>query len=597
MAPAAIACAVKCGAHHRRISPPQQGHAALELVARAPATAAAAAGELRPARCRSQTSMSFARAADSPAEPRVPCRSPPSARRARAALAREDAPPAGAAAEGAVLLSGAQSRHAIFRDELVRKAFYAAEAAHRGQMRVSGDPYLQHCVETAALLAELGAGPAVVAAGLLHDTVDDAGLGYGAISDQFGAGVADLVKGVSNLSRLSKLARRNDTASRVDEADKLRTVFLAMEDARAVLIKLADRLHNMRTLDSLPKIKQQCFANETLEIFAPLANQLGILNWKEQLENLCFKYLYPEQYEELSSNLLEFYNRDMIAAAIRRLEQALQVRGLSYHTISGRHKSMYSIYSKMARKKLAMDEIYDIHGVRVILENKAECFTTLEIVHHLWPRIPGKFKDYISSPKPNGYQSLHTVVLSEETLPLEIQIRTKDMHLQAEFGIAAHWRYKEGVRNCSSSVPEMVEWVRWVVTWQCETLHVYHPYSLSLGAPPRAICTFPSHSEDCPFAYSKRCYHSGPILVILLENEKMSVQELPQNSTILDLLKRASSYDMQLRLRLNCHVVHNLNQELKMGDVVELIPSTSCPGGYAREFQRRYDHRLAVSPS
>ena len=148
---------------------------------------------------------------------------------------------------------------------------------------------------------------------------------------------------------MSKLARRNDTASRTDEADRLRTVFLAMEDARAVLIKLADRLHNMRTLDSLPKIKQQCFAKETLEIFAPLANQLGILNWKEQLENLCFKHLYPEQYEELSSNLHEFYNRDMIAAAIRRLEQALQVRGLSYRSISGRHKSIYSIYSKMTR--------------------------------------------------------------------------------------------------------------------------------------------------------------------------------------------------------------------------------------------------------
>lgn len=259
---------------------------------------------------------------------------------------------------------------------------------------------------------------------------------------------------------------------------------------------------------------------------------------------------------------------------------------------------MYSIYSKMTRKKLAMDEIYDIHGVRVILENKADCFTTLEVVHHLWPRIPGKFKDYINSPKSNGYQSLHTVVLSKETLPLEIQIRTRDMHLQAEFGIAAHWRYKEGVRNCSASVPEMVEWVRWVVTWQCETLHIDHPSSLALGASPRAVCTFPSHSDDCPFSYSKRCDHNGPILVILLENEKMSVQELPQNSTILDLLKRASCYDMQLRLRLNCLLVHNLNQELKMGDVLELIPSTPCKsGGYTRELHQMFDHRLAVSQS
>ncbi|CAM0906720.1 unnamed protein product [Alopecurus aequalis] len=587
--PAAVACSVKCRPHYRLSAP--QPPAALELLPRAPA----GGGELRATRCRSPPSLSFARASDQGDVPRARCRHPSSARRARAAVAREEV---GRPASAAQLLSGAQSRHAIFREDLVLKAFYAAEAAHRGQMRASGDPYLQHCVETAALLAELGAGPPIVAAGLLHDTVDDAGLDYGSISEQFGAGVADLVKGVSSLSHLSKLARRNDTASRMDEADRLRTVFLAMEDARAVLIKLADRLHNMRTLDSLPKIKRQCFAKETLEIFAPLANQLGILNWKEQLENLCFKHLYPEQYEELSSNLHQFYNRDMIAAAIRRLEHALQVRGLSYRSISGRHKSMYSIYSKMARKKLEMDEIYDVHGVRVILENKADCFTTLEVVHHLWPRIPGKFKDYINSPKPNGYQSLHTVVLSEETLPLEIQIRTGDMHLQAEFGIAAHWRYKEGVRSCSSCVPEMVDWVRCVVTWQCETLHIDHPSPPGVGSSPRTTCTFPSNSDDCPFSYSKQYDHSGPILVILLENEKMSVQELPQNSKILDLLKRASCYDMHLNLRLNCHAVHNLNQELKMGDVLELIPSTPCkPGGYMREFHQMSDHRLAVSQS
>ncbi|XP_062188135.1 probable GTP diphosphokinase RSH2, chloroplastic [Phragmites australis] len=572
--PPSIACSVKCRPHHHLAPLPPA--ASLELLA---------AGDLRAStRCRSPPSLCLA----------PPCRGTPSARRARAAVA------VGGDGDGssAAPLASAQSRHAIFRDELVRRAFSAAEAAHRGQVRANGDPYLQHCVETAALLGELGAGPAVIAAGLLHDTVDDAGLDYGFISEQFGAGVADLVKGVSNLSYLSKLARRNDTASRTDEADRLRRVFLAMEDARAVLIKLADRLHNMRTLDSLPKIKQQCFAKETLEIFAPLANQLGILNWKEQLENLCFKYLYPDKYEELSTNLLEFYNRDMIVAATRRLEQALQVRGLSCYAIYGRHKSMYSIYSKMARKKLAMDEIYDIHGVRVILENKADCFATLEVIHHLWPRIPGKFKDYINNPKPNRYQSLHTVVLTEETLPLEIQIRTRDMHLQAEFGIAAHWRYKEGVRSCSSSVPEMVEWVRWVVTWHCETLHTYHPSSLAPDNSPSNIHTIMAHSEVCPFSYSKRCDHSGPVLVILLENEKMSVQELPQNSTISDLLKRASSYDIQLRLRLNCHVIHNLNQELKMGDVLELIPLTPCKsGGYTREFHQMFDHRLAVSQS
>ncbi|CAL5071814.1 unnamed protein product [Urochloa decumbens] len=590
--PPSIACSVKCRPHPRLA--PQPPAAALELLA---ARCAPAAAELRAAsaRCRSPPSLSLSRSSDS-AEPRAPSRGTPSARRARAAVAAGgddgDGDPA------ALMLAGALSRYAIFRDDLVRRAFFAAEAAHRGQVRASGDPYLEHCVETAALLAELGAGPAVVAAGLLHDTVDDAGLDYGFISEQFGAGVADLVKGVSNLSHFSKLARRNDTASRMDEADRLRIVFLATEDARAVLIKLADRLHNMRTLDSLPRIKQQCFAKETLEIFAPLANQLGILNWKEQLENLCFKYLDTDKFDELSTNLLEFYNRDMITAATRRLEQALDVRGLFYYAVYGRHKSIYSIHSKMARKKLAMDEIYDIHGVRVIVNNRSDCFAALEIVHHLWPRIPGKFKDYISSPKTNGYQSLHTVVLTKELLPLEIQIRTRDMHLQAEFGIAAHWRYKEGVRNRSSSVPEIVEWVRKVVTCQCESLHTDHPLSLVSDTSPSNIHTIRSHSNVCPFSYSKQCDHSGLVLVILLENEKMSVQELPKNSTISDLLKRSSNYGMPLRLRLNCQVVHNWNQELKMGDVLELIPSTPCKyGSHTREFHQMFDHRLAVSQS
>lgn len=238
------------------------------------------------------------------------------------------------------LLLGAQLRHKIFCEEFVIKAFCEAEKAHRGQMRASGDPYLQHCLETAVLLAMIGANSTVVAAGLLHDTLDDAFLTYDYIFGMFGAGVADLVEGVSKLSHLSKLARENNTASKSVEADRLHTMFLAMADARAVLIKLADRLHNMMTLDALPVAKQQRFAKETLEIFAPLANRLGISSWKEQLENLCFKHLYPIQYEELSSKLVDSYDDVMIASAIERLEQALKDEGISYHVISGRHKSL-----------------------------------------------------------------------------------------------------------------------------------------------------------------------------------------------------------------------------------------------------------------
>ncbi|MBA0594991.1 hypothetical protein Gorai_011873, partial [Gossypium raimondii] len=325
------------------------------------------------------------------------------------------------------LLLGAQMRHKIFREDLVVKAFYEAEKAHRGQMRASGDPYLQHCVETAVLLASIGANSDVVAAGLLHDTVDDSCLSYEYICRTFGAAVADLVEGVSKLSQLSKLARENNTASRTAEADRMHTMFLAMADARAVLIKLADRLHNMMTLDALPLLKQQRFAKETLEIFAPLANRLGISNWKEQLENLCFKHLDPDQHKELSSRVVDFFDEALITSAIEKLERVLRDEEIPYLVISGRHKSLYSIYSKMLKKKLTMDEIHDICGLRVIVENVDDCYKALRVVHQLWSEVPGKLKDYITRPKFNGYQSLHTVVMGDGTVPLEVQIRTKEM--------------------------------------------------------------------------------------------------------------------------------------------------------------------------
>ncbi|RZC01274.1 putative GTP diphosphokinase RSH3, chloroplastic isoform B [Glycine soja] len=301
------------------------------------------------------------------------------------------------------LLLGAQMRHKIFCEEFVIKAFCEAEKAHRGQMRASGDPYLQHCLETAVLLALIGANSTVVAAGLLHDSLDDAFLTYDYIVGVFGTGVADLVEGVSKLSHLSKLARENNTASKSVEADRLHTMFLGMADARAVLVKLADRLHNMMTLDALPGAKQQRFAKETLEIFAPLANRLGISTWKEQLENLCFKHLNPSQHEELSSKLVESYDDAMITSAIERLEQALKDEGISYNVISGRHKSLYSIYCKMLKKKLTIDDIHDIYGLRLIVDKEEDCYKALTVVHRLWSEVPGKLKDYICRPKFNGY--------------------------------------------------------------------------------------------------------------------------------------------------------------------------------------------------
>ncbi|KFK38758.1 hypothetical protein AALP_AA3G156900 [Arabis alpina] len=505
------------------------------------------------------------------------------------------------------LLRRAQLRHKIFKDESVIKAFYEAEKAHRGQMRASGDPYLQHCVETAMLLANIGANSTVVVAGLLHDTMDDSFMSYDYIHRNFGAGVADLVEGVSKLSQLSKLARENNTACKTVEADRLHTMFLAMADARAVLIKLADRLHNMMTLYALSPVKQQRFAKETLEIFAPLANRLGISTWKVQLENLCFKHLYPQQHNEMSTMLEDSFDEAMITSAIEKLEQALKKEGISYHVLCGRHKSLYSIYCKMLKKKLTVDEIHDIHGLRLIVNNEGDCYKALGVVHRLWSEVPGKLKDYITHPKFNGYQSLHAVVMDNGAVPLEVQIRTQEMHLQAEFGFAAHWRYKEGDCKYSSFVLQMVEWARWVVTWHCETMSKDRS-SIRSSDSIKPPCKFPSHSGDCPASYTPNSSQDGPVYVIVIENDKMSVQEFPASSTVSDLLSRAgpgssrwSMYGIpakeELRPRLNQRPVSDLKWKLKMGDVVELtppIPDESLPE-YREEIQRMYDRGLAFS--
>ncbi|KAL6585192.1 putative GTP diphosphokinase rsh2, chloroplastic [Orobanche minor] len=499
------------------------------------------------------------------------------------------------------LLSDAQSRHLIFRDDFVVKAFYEAEKAHRGQMRASGHPYLQHCVETAVLLANIGASSTVVAAGLLHDTVDDSFVTCETISRSFGAEVADLVEGVSKLSQLSKLVRENNTANKTVEADRLRTMFLAMTDARAVLIKLADRLHNMLTLDALPLIKQQRFAKETLEIFAPLANRLGISTWKEQLENLCFKYLFPEYHQELSSKLFMFFDEAFITSSLGKLEQELKAGGISYHCLSGRHKSLYSIYSKMMKKKLNMDEIHDIHGLRLIVETEEDCYKALRVVLQLWHEVPGRFKDYVLYPKSNGYQSLHTVVTGEGMIPFEVQIRTKEMHLQAEYGFAAHWRYKEGDCKHSSFVLQMVEWARWVISWQCEAMSK-DTSSVGFVESIKPTCTFPTHSKHCMFSSEPDCGSDGPVFVIMIDNDKMSVQEFPANSSLKDLLERASrgpskftSYGFptkeELRPWLNHEPFSDPTCKLKMGDVVELTPAIPDKSltGYREEIQRMYD--------
>uniref|UniRef100_A0A0D6QY13 GTP diphosphokinase n=1 Tax=Araucaria cunninghamii TaxID=56994 RepID=A0A0D6QY13_ARACU len=502
------------------------------------------------------------------------------------------------------ILKNAQSRHEIFKDDFVIKAFYEAEKAHKGQVRISGDPYLTHCVETAVLLASIGSNKVVVAAGLLHDTLDDTRTDSEQLSSLFGKGVAHLVEGVSRLSQLSKLARDNNTASKTEEADRLHTMYLAMVDVRVVLIKLADRLHNMMTLGALPFEKQQRIAKETLEIFVPLANRIGVSSWKSQLENFCFKHLYPREYHELSSKLAERFREATIMAAIEKFDQALRKENITYYVLSGRSKSLYSTHKKMLKKKLSIDEIHDLRGLRLIVHNEENCYAALHIVHSLWPTVRGKQKDYINRPKLNGYKSLHTVVCGEDMLPLEVQIRTKEMHQQAEFGLAAHWRYKEGESKHSSFILQRVEWARWVLTFASETMDMKLRFARE-DTEFRPPCPFPSHRDDCPHLdklSGPQCAMDDPIFVIMMEEDKMTVQELPPNSTVKDMLEKMGNDNLpfisygvpikeELRPRLNHATVNDLNQKLKMGDLVELTPSIpvkSLPE-YREEIRRMFD--------
>lgn len=474
------------------------------------------------------------------------------------------------------ILHDAQAQHQAFKEDSVVKAFHYAEKAHRGQVRASGDPYLIHCVETSILLAMIGSRENVIIAGLLHDTLDDTPMDYSHLFGIFGKDVADLVQGVSRLSLISQFARDNNTASNSVEADRLHTMFLAMMDVRVVLIKLADRLHNMRTLGALSLQKQQRIAKETLEIFAPLANRLGIWSWKAELEDLCFNHLNPHKYQELSARLAKGPREATIMSAIEKLDDALKKK-MSFYNLYGRPKSLYSIYRKMLKKKQKIDEINDLCGLRLIVLNEKDCYDAQRIVHHLWQGVPGESKDYIARPKPNGYQSLHTVVWGEDDLPLEIQIRTREMHQQAEFGVAAHWRYKEGEAEQSSSTIQMVEWARWVLSEMMDTKLRLSSQDSGLRPP----CPFPSHRDGWPYM-DKFCElpfcTDENLFVIVLEDDKMTVQEQPPNITVkqlLDELNYEAPIKEELRPRVNQKTVSNLNQKLKMGDLVELTPSIS----------------------
>ena len=341
----------------------------------------------------------------------------------------------------AKLPAGAEAR------ALVQRAYEFAEAAHRGQLRKSGEAYIHHPLQVAFSLAEMRFDPTVIAAGLLHDVLEDCDVTREQLAETFGREIFTLVEGVTKLEGVEEWVKQDLAWGRdLQELESLRKMFIAMaeDDVRVIFIKLADRLHNMRTLAGLTPENQQRMARETLQIFAPIANRLGIWLWKAELEDLAFRNLDPKMYEELA-RLLDARKGERqvhVDHHIKMLEETLSREEIAAK-IKGRPKHIYSIYLKMRRKNIPFSRVYDAEGLRVMVETVPQCYQVLGIVHNLWTPVPGEFDDYIANPKPNGYQSLHTAVIGEDGAAFEIQIRTSKMDFIAEFGVAAHWRYKE----------------------------------------------------------------------------------------------------------------------------------------------------------
>jgi len=372
--------------------------------------------------------------------------------------------------------------------EMITHAYHFAENAHFGQKRASGEPYITHCVATSMILAEMHVQPIVVVAALLHDTVEDTPVTLQDIRREFGEEVARLVDGVTKLTNLPQVSRADGLGENGEEEfdrqeelrkdrrkdlvnETLRKTFLAMgEDIRVILIKLADRLHNMRTLGYLPEAKRKRIAQETMDIFAPLANRLGIWQIKWELEDLSFRYINPEKYREIAQNLAEtrVERERQMQEIIDRLNTILQDAGI-HAEITGRSKHIYSIYRKMIEKQKPFEQVRDIRGVRLIVSDIPACYAALGLIHTHWRPMPNEFDDYIAAPKDNFYQSLHTAVIYDDGKPLEVQIRTHEMDENAEYGIAAHWRYKEK-GPIDEQYEQRINWLKKLMDWRQEVV-------------------------------------------------------------------------------------------------------------------------------
>ncbi|HSA78572.1 MAG TPA: bifunctional (p)ppGpp synthetase/guanosine-3',5'-bis(diphosphate) 3'-pyrophosphohydrolase [Nitrospirota bacterium] len=437
-----------------------------------------------------------------------------------------------------------QNYHPDADVDLLRRAYIFSAKAHQGQTRLSGEAYLIHPIEVAAILANLKLDAATVAAGLLHDTIEDTTITSEEITSMFGEEVAMLVDGMTKLSRMELQSREQR------EADNFRKMIVAMaKDIRVILIKLADRLHNMRTLKSLPPEKQKRIAQETLDIYAPLANRLGISRIKTELEDLAFMYLNPEAYKDLSQkvNQRRIERETYINELIEIIKRQLAEHGYKGE-VKGRPKHFYSIYQKMEKQGISFEDVYDLIAIRIITDTKVNCYAILGLIHSLWTPVPGRFKDFIGVPKSNLYQSLHTTVIGPKGQRVEFQIRTEEMHRLAEEGIAAHWRYKEK-SAVSQREEQQFAWLRQLLEWQ----------------------------RDLPDAKEFMETVKGDLFpdVVYVFTPRGDVKELPQGSTPVDF-----AFSVHTDIGHQCvgakvngkivplkHVLHN-------GDKIEVITQT-----------------------
>ena len=432
--------------------------------------------------------------------------------------------------------------------ELLNRALDYATKMHANQFRESGEPYITHPIAVASILFDLGLDCSTLAAALLHDCVEDTAATDEEIRKLFGNEIAELVAGVTKLDKIKFKSKEEE------QAENFRRMFFAMaKDIRVIIIKLADRLHNMRTISSLSAERQHAMAQETLEIFAPLASRLGLSYLKCELEDLCLKVLEPAIYESLVSEVAlkraerqELVSR--ICSQLTSLLDELNIKG----EVSGRPKHFYSIYKKMKNNNRTFDQIYDLTAVRVIVENVKDCYEVLGMIHTMWKPIPGRFKDYIAVPKPNNYQSLHTTVMTTFGMPFEIQIRTYEMHKIAEYGIAAHWKYKEN-RGAANELDEKLEWLRGVMDVQSENSSPQEFY------------------ESLKFDL-----YSGQVFVF---TPKGDVVTLAEGATPVDFAYNVHSAigNKCIGAKINGKIVP-LETKLNTGDYVEIITSSAAKG-------------------